>query len=206
MRLLSTGVGISMVPRPDSTDGMIGRLQAIDVANQRLAWTVNQIYPITSGLLATAGGLVFSGDLEPSLKAFDDGNGELLWEAALDDAPNTSIMAYSVDDRQFVAMVVGMRNFHVDGLRSIFRGRAPKKTCRRRLEEEPRFGPSRSSNSDSQFSIQSGIHQMKSNLIVVALLSVICTAVAKGQDAQGSRPNVLFIAVDDLNDWVGCLG
>src|SRR5687768_17187678 len=24
--------------------------------------------------------------------------------------------------------------------------------------------------------------------------------------AEGARPNVLFIAVDDLNDWVGCLG
>ncbi len=24
--------------------------------------------------------------------------------------------------------------------------------------------------------------------------------------ADGERPNVLFIAVDDLNDWVGCLG
>src|SRR3712207_923828 len=25
--------------------------------------------------------------------------------------------------------------------------------------------------------------------------------------AQGStRPNVLFLAIDDLNDWVGCLG
>ena len=27
-----------------------------------------------------------------------------------------------------------------------------------------------------------------------------------GGAAAGSRPNVLFIAVDDLNDWVGCLG
>ena len=27
------------------------------------------------------------------------------------------------------------------------------------------------------------------------------------QAAEGaSRPNVLFIGVDDLNDWVGCLG
>src|SRR5215217_7861685 len=24
--------------------------------------------------------------------------------------------------------------------------------------------------------------------------------------ASGARPNVLFIAVDDLNDWIGCLG
>ena len=26
------------------------------------------------------------------------------------------------------------------------------------------------------------------------------------QQVKGNRPNVLFIAVDDLNDWVGCLG
>ena len=24
--------------------------------------------------------------------------------------------------------------------------------------------------------------------------------------AEGGRPNVLFIAIDDLNDWLGCLG
>lgn len=24
--------------------------------------------------------------------------------------------------------------------------------------------------------------------------------------ASASRPNVLFIAIDDLNDWVGCFG
>ncbi len=24
--------------------------------------------------------------------------------------------------------------------------------------------------------------------------------------AEAGKPNVLFIAVDDLNDWIGCLG
>ena len=24
--------------------------------------------------------------------------------------------------------------------------------------------------------------------------------------AQSARPNVLFLSVDDMNDWVGCLG
>ena len=30
-------------------------------------------------------------------------------------------------------------------------------------------------------------------------------SLALGQ-AAAKRPNVLFIAIDDLNDWIGCLG
>ena len=29
---------------------------------------------------------------------------------------------------------------------------------------------------------------------------------AVGAAKKDARPNVLFIAVDDLNDWIGCLG
>ena len=28
----------------------------------------------------------------------------------------------------------------------------------------------------------------------------------QSDNASKSRPNILFISVDDLNDWVGCLG
>ena len=38
--------------------------------------------PLSTSLLATAGGVVFSGDLDPALKAFDDATGKLLWQAA----------------------------------------------------------------------------------------------------------------------------
>jgi hypothetical protein len=26
------------------------------------------------------------------------------------------------------------------------------------------------------------------------------------ESSETNRPNVLFIAIDDLNDWVGCIG
>ena len=41
--------------------------------------------------------------------------------------------------------------------------------------------------------------------LTVALLS-LCWARMAPAAATPDRPNVLFIAIDDLNDWVGCLG
>ncbi len=40
---------------------------------------------------------------------------------------------------------------------------------------------------------------------VPALCLLLCVPVYAAADAR-SRPNVLFISVDDLNDWAGCLG
>jgi len=58
--LLSTGVKLSSVPHPDVADGMMGRLQAIDVVNQQLAWTYDQVRPPSTGMLATGGGLLLA--------------------------------------------------------------------------------------------------------------------------------------------------
>ena len=122
IRLLTSGVGISGATHPDSRDGMLGRLQAIDVVNQKLAWTRDLVSPLSTGVLATGGGLVFTGDIDPSLKAFDDTSGELLWQAKLDDSPSSSLVTYRVEDKQYVAVVVGMKNFHVDGISGAFLG------------------------------------------------------------------------------------
>ena len=94
----------------------MGRLQAIDVKGRKLAWVHNQSSPLSTSLLATAGGVVFSGDLDPALKAFDDTTGKLLWTAKLDDLPSSSIVTYSIGKTQYVAVVVGLRNNHVGDL------------------------------------------------------------------------------------------
>jgi len=36
--------------------------------------------------------------------------------------------------------------------------------------------------------------------------SLVLAPLAHAQASHGDKPNVLFIAVDDLNDWIGCLG
>jgi alcohol dehydrogenase (cytochrome c) len=115
-RLLTSGVGISRAVHPDSADGKIGRLQAIDVANQKLAWTHEMVSAPSTGVLATAGGVLFAGDVDPSLKAYDDSTGEVLWQAKLDDAPSSSVISYKIGNTQYVAVVVGLRNFHIDAL------------------------------------------------------------------------------------------
>ena len=64
---------------PSSRDGTFGRLQAFDVGNQQLAWRYDLAAPLASSVLATGGGLVFSADLNRTMRAFDDASGELLW-------------------------------------------------------------------------------------------------------------------------------
>ena len=42
-------------------------------------------------------------------------------------------------------------------------------------------------------------------MLAVVSLVLLLDGQAHANDSL-DRPNVLFIAVDDLNDWVGCLG
>ncbi|MEZ5300691.1 MAG: hypothetical protein R3F11_08545 [Verrucomicrobiales bacterium] len=40
----------------------------------------------------------------------------------------------------------------------------------------------------------------------LALCAALAFSLGSAAAAEGGKPNILFIAVDDLNDWVGCLG
>ncbi len=116
--LSAPGAGLAAADHPDAVvDGKMGRLQAMDISGRTLAWRHDLDAPISTSVLATAGGLVFAGDLAPSLKAFDDRDGRLLWQAPLDALPTSNVIAYSVDGKQYVALVVGMSNNHIGDLR-----------------------------------------------------------------------------------------
>jgi alcohol dehydrogenase (cytochrome c) len=68
-------------------------------------------------VLATAGGLVFWGDLTQVLRAYDARTGEVLWESEpLGATVQTSTITYAVDGRQYIAVIAGENMFGPRGL------------------------------------------------------------------------------------------
>lgn len=108
---LSSGVNWGIRPHPDS-DGKYGRLQAIDVQTRETVWTARRRAPQTSGVLATAGGLVLAASFDRYVRAHDAADGDVLWEARLNDVSSSSPITYAVDGRQYIALVVGEGGFH----------------------------------------------------------------------------------------------
>ena len=103
---MNTGVNLGIRPRPEA-DGNYGRLQALDFATRKPLWTTRMHAPITSGVLATSGGLVFAATLDRVFHAYDASSGKQLWQARLNDVSGSSPIAYSVDGRQYIAITVG---------------------------------------------------------------------------------------------------
>jgi alcohol dehydrogenase (cytochrome c) len=103
---LSTGVRWMVRPRPDS-DGKYGRLEALNLETRKVAWIVRQRAPMSTGALATAGGVVFAGSIDRVMRAFDDANGKVLWEARLNDVPNAPPISFGSNGKQYLAVIAG---------------------------------------------------------------------------------------------------
>lgn len=102
------GSDMRFAPRlPPGSDGLFGRLAAIDLATQQVVWTQRQRIPYAGSILATATGLLFSGDLDRHFRAHDQETGKVLWQTRLNAAPESSPITYAVDGRQYVAVVAG---------------------------------------------------------------------------------------------------
>ena len=58
-------------------------------------------------MLATAGDLVFRGDLNRRFKAFDAETGKVLWETIVGGIVSVSTITYAVNGKQDVAVMTG---------------------------------------------------------------------------------------------------
>jgi glucose dehydrogenase len=64
------------------------------------------------GALATAGGLVFTGEGNGLFKAYDARSGKVLWQFQAGAGCNAPPVTYSVDGKQYVAVACG-GNFQI---------------------------------------------------------------------------------------------
>ena len=104
--LLSTGVRLTVRPRPDS-DGKYGRVEAVNMVTREVVWTERHRAPVSSGALDTAGGVIFNGSIDRFFRAYDDHTGTLLWETRLSDVPSNAPISYTVNGKQYIAIGVG---------------------------------------------------------------------------------------------------
>jgi alcohol dehydrogenase (cytochrome c) len=103
---LSAGVNVQTAIRPGS-DGRYGLLRALDMQTGKVLWTARQRTEFTSGILATAGGLAFTGSQERQFKAYDQKTGKLLWQSGVSETPNGAPISYAVDGKQYIALITG---------------------------------------------------------------------------------------------------
>jgi lanthanide-dependent methanol dehydrogenase len=100
------GVNPKFYPGPG---GMAGEFMAWDPVNRRKVWTIAERWPVWSGAMTTAGGLVFYGNLEGWFKAVDARTGQVLWQhktaSGIIGQPTTF---RGPDGRQYVAILSGI--------------------------------------------------------------------------------------------------
>jgi PQQ-dependent dehydrogenase (methanol/ethanol family) len=69
-------------------------------------WSTGHV-PSNGAVVATAGGLVFNGDLNRRFRAFDAVSGKVLWETVLGGSISVSTISYGVNGKQYVAVMTG---------------------------------------------------------------------------------------------------
>ena len=95
----------------DEAEPYRGFLKAIDPATGQVKWQFQHTSPTWSGVLSTAGGLVFTGDAEGNFIALDAATGKPLWHFQMGGAVYAAPMAFAVDGKEYIAIAAGSAIF-----------------------------------------------------------------------------------------------
>ncbi len=84
-------------------------LRAINIQTGKVAWSIANVGGgiLESGLMATAGGLLFYGDGHGAFIAADAKNGKELWRFLANQRWKAGPMTYTVDGVQYVGVAAG---------------------------------------------------------------------------------------------------
>jgi alcohol dehydrogenase (cytochrome c) len=95
----------------DDAQPFWGALRAIDPATSQIKWELKHLSPSWSGVLSTAGGLVFTGDAEGNFMALEAASGKILWHFQCGASVYAAPMTYAIDGQQYVAIAAGATLF-----------------------------------------------------------------------------------------------
>jgi PQQ-dependent dehydrogenase (methanol/ethanol family) len=100
------GAEVHMKPGPG---GNRGELTAWDPVGRHPVWAVKENFPIWSGTVVTAGGLVFYGTMDGWFKAVDARTGALAWRFKVDSGIISQPVSYrGPDGHQYIAVLSGV--------------------------------------------------------------------------------------------------
>ena len=84
-----------------------GLLSSIDLSSGKIVWQTKTAQPLIGGVLATAGGLVFTGEGSGNFNAYHSQTGELLWQTKSEFGVNAPPITYTIDGVQYIAVASG---------------------------------------------------------------------------------------------------
>ena len=94
------------MPMP-GTEERFGKLAAYDVESMEEEWAIQQRAPFLTAALTTAGGLVFIGDYDRYVHAYDVETGQELWRTRLATSAQGFPVSFAIDGEQYIAIPSG---------------------------------------------------------------------------------------------------
>jgi len=92
-----------------------GHLMAIEVASGRTAWKYETDLPMSTGILTTAGGLLFANNPNGELIALDAMTGRVLWSFQTGLTIEAAPMTFAIDGKQYLAVVSNGSKSRISG-------------------------------------------------------------------------------------------
>jgi alcohol dehydrogenase (cytochrome c) len=89
------------------SEAQSGNITAVNYDTGKIKWQVKTPEPMIGGILATAGGLVFTGEGNGKFAAYDSSNGKELWSFRAGAGVNAPPSSYMVGGKQYIVVGAG---------------------------------------------------------------------------------------------------
>jgi alcohol dehydrogenase (cytochrome c) len=89
------------------TEQQSGNITAVNYNTGKIKWQVKTPEPMIGGILATAGGLVFTGEGNGKFAAYDSSDGKELWSFRAGAGVNAPPSSYMIADKQYIVVGAG---------------------------------------------------------------------------------------------------